>query len=367
MSIIQAIILGIVQGLTEFIPISSTAHLVLASRILGLGKTLNAEQTTAVMAVIQLGTLLAVLVYFAGDILKITRAFFVDHLALLRGGKSEAALEMTMMGQKQSRLSEDAWLGWLIIIGSIPIATIGLLLKKIIEGPFTKNLWIIATMLILVAILLAVAEFLSHRRARHRTMSELSIKDALIVGGAQCLALIPGASRSGSTIMAGLFAGESRETAARFSFLLSIPAIAASGLLELKEAIDKLPAGNMIPLAVATIVSGIVGYLSIWFLLSFLRTHTTGIFIGYRLLIGVLIFGLLLTSMVSPYYGTEAAPEQKTTEQPAATGTPSPTQQKTSEPLPATGPGTNNNAEEAVNFNRPSRRARRPPAKRKRG
>jgi undecaprenyl-diphosphatase len=363
MSILQAIILGIVQGLTEFIPISSTAHLVLASRALGLGETLNSEQTTAVIAVIQLGTLLAVLVYFARDILKITRAFVVDHLALLRGRKSEAALEMTMMGQQQSRLSEEAWLGWLIIIGSIPIATIGLLLKKIIEGPFTKNLYVIATMMILVAIGLAVAELISRRRARHRTINELGIKDALVVGGAQCLALIPGASRSGSTIMAGLFAGEGRETAARFSFLLSIPAIAASGLLELKEAIDKLPAGSFVPLAVATIVSGIVGYLSIWFLLSFLRTHTTGIFIGYRILIGLLIFGLLVAGTVSPYYGTEAAPEQKGTTPPASSApTPEP---KVAEPLPEVKSGTNNNPEDSVNFNRPSRRARRSSDKRK--
>ncbi|MBD0370958.1 MAG: undecaprenyl-diphosphatase UppP [Pyrinomonadaceae bacterium] len=365
MSILQAIILGIVQGLTEFIPISSTAHLVLASRATGLGETLNSEQTTAVIAVIQLGTLLAVLIYFARDILKITRAFIVDHLALLRGGKSEAALEMTMMGQKQSRLSDDAWLGWLIIIGSIPIATIGLLLKKIIEGPFTKNLYVIATMMILVAIGLGVAEFVSRRMARRRNITELGIKDALAVGGAQCLALIPGASRSGSTIMAGLFVGEARETAARFSFLLSIPAIAASGLLELKEAKDKLPGGSFVPLAVATIVSGIVGYLSIWFLLRFLRTHTTGIFIGYRIIVGLLIFGLVFAGMVSPYYGTDAPPEQKGTTAPAA-AQPSP-EQKTEEPLPGANPGTNNNPEDSVNFNRPSRRARRSSDKRKGG
>jgi undecaprenyl-diphosphatase len=364
MSILQAIILGIVQGLTEFIPISSTAHLVLASRAIGLGETLNSEQTTAVMAVIQLGTLLAVLVYFARDILRITRAFIVDHLALLSGRKSEAALEMTMMGQKQSRLSEDAWLGWLVIIGSIPIATIGLLLKKVIEGPFTKNLYVIATMMIVVAIGLGVAEFVSRRRQHHRTMNELGIKDALAVGGAQCLALIPGASRSGSTIMAGLFVGEARETAARFSFLLSIPAIAASGLLELKEARDKLPPGNFIPLAVATIVSGIVGYLSIWFLLRFLRTHTTGIFIGYRIVVGLLIFGLLFAGTVSPYYETEAAPEKK--EAAPAASAPAP-EQKVAEPLPDAKSGTNNNREDSVNFNRPSRRARRSPDKRKGG
>jgi undecaprenyl-diphosphatase len=363
MSILQAIILGIVQGLTEFIPISSTAHLVLASRALGLNEKLGSEETTAVIAVIQLGTLLAVLVYFAHDIFRITRAFIVDHLALLRGKKSEAALEMTMMGQQQSRLSEDAWLGWLIIIGSIPIATIGLLLKKIIEGPFTKNLYVIATMMIVVALGLAVAEFVARRRQKQRTITELGIKDALVVGGAQCLALIPGASRSGSTIMAGLFIGESRETAARFSFLLSIPAIAASGLLELKEARDKLPEGSFVALAVATIVSGIVGYLSIWFLLRFLRTHTTGVFIGYRIIVGLLIFGLVIGGMVSPYYGTEASPEQKSAPAPATTA-PS-VEQKKDEPLPEVKAGANNNPGDSVNFNRPARRGRRPAGRRK--
>jgi hypothetical protein len=219
-----------------------------------------------------------------------------------------------------------------------------------------------------VAIGLAVAEFVSRSRRHHRNINELGIKDALAVGGAQCLALIPGASRSGSTIMAGLFAGEARETAARFSFLLSIPAIAASGLLELKEAKDKLPAGNFLPLAVATIVSGIVGYLSIWFLLRFLRTHTTGIFIGYRIIVGLLIFGLLFAGMVSPYYGTEAAPG----EQKGGTGTapssvkPTP-EQKAVEPLPEVKSGTNNNPEDSVNFNRPPRRAGRSPGKRKGG
>lgn len=360
MTLLQAIILGIVQGLTEFIPISSTAHLVLASRAIGLGETLDSEQTTAVIAVIQLGTLLAVLAYFAHDIYRITRAFIIDHLALLRGQKSEGALEMTMMGQKQSRLSDDAWLGWLIIIGSIPIAVFGLIFKKIIEGPHTKNLWVIATMMIVVAILLGAAEFVSRRRLKHRTLTELGIQDALVVGGAQCLALIPGASRSGSTIMAGLFVGESRETAARFSFLLSIPAIAASGLLELKEAKDKLPQGSFISLAIATIVSGIVGYLSIWFLLRFLRTHTTGIFIGYRIIVGLLIFGLLITSVVSPYYGTEAAPGQKGAGPPSNTNAPA--EQKSTERIPEIKAGTNKNAEDSVNLNRPS--SRRPRKKR---
>ncbi len=299
MTLFQAIILGIVQGLTEFIPVSSTAHLVFAARAIGLydgvEKLLQAEQTTATIAVIQLGTLLAVLAYFARDILNITHAFVKDHLAMLGGHKNRAVPE----GQASARfgLSYDAWLGWLVIIGSIPVGIVGLLFKKQIEGTFTKNLWVIATMMIVVAILLGIAELVGKR---NRSLAELGIRDALAVGFAQVLALVPGSSRSGSTIMGGLFAGENRETAARFSFLLSIPAIAASGLLELKEAVVKLPEGSYGSLAVATVVSGIVGYASIWFLLRFLRTHSTGIFIGYRLLVGGLILIALFTGQLSP-------------------------------------------------------------------
>ncbi len=284
MTLLQAIILGIVQGLTEFIPVSSTAHLVFAARLVnlygGVDKTLQAEQTTATIAVIQLGTLLAVLIYFARDIVNILRAFVFDHLAWLRGA--------TQPGQ--AKLSTDAWLGWLVIIGSIPVGIVGLLFKKQIEGPFTKNLWVIATMMIVVGVLLTIAEFVGKR---DHGMTKLGIGDALAVGFAQVLALIPGSSRSGSTIMGGLFAGQTRETAARFSFLLSIPAIAASGLLELREAIEKLPAGTYGSLAVATVVSGAVGYASIWFLLRFLRTHSTGVFIVYRVIVGGLILAAL--------------------------------------------------------------------------
>jgi undecaprenyl-diphosphatase len=299
MSILQAIILGIVQGLTEFIPISSTAHLVFASRAVGLfsgaNPALKAEQTTAAIAVIQLGTLLAVLVYFSRDIINISRAFVVDHIALLTGRGSSASHQTNRVGIT-GKLSNDAWLGWLVIIGSIPVGIVGLLLKKQIEGTFTKNLWVIATMMIVVAILLGIAEMVGRRT---RSMADLGVRDALAVGCAQVLALIPGSSRSGSTIMGGLFAGETRETAARFSFLLSIPAIAASGLLELKEAFAKLPADSYMPLAVATVVSGIVGYASIWFLLRFLRTHSTGIFIGYRMIVGALIIFALLAGYFS--------------------------------------------------------------------
>ncbi len=293
MSLLQAIILGIVQGLTEFIPISSTAHLIFASRLTdlyaGVEQSLRAEQITATIAVVQLGTLAAVFVYFARDIWSISVAFVRDHFALLTGGRASDSNE--------PRLSLDARLGWLIIIGSLPIGIIGLLFKDAIEGTATKNLWVIATMMIVVAVLLAVAERVGKRE---RTMENLSLRDALAVGFAQVLALLPGASRSGSTIMGGLFVGETRETAARFSFLLSIPAITASGLLELREAIEKLPADSAVPLAVATLVAALVGYASIWFLIRFLRSHSTGVFIGYRLIVGAIILALLAARVVEP-------------------------------------------------------------------
>ena len=296
MTLLQAIVLGIVQGLTEFIPISSTAHLVFASRLVGLyggvDPTLKAEQTTATIAVIQLGTLLAVLVYFARDIINITRAFIVDHVALA-SGKKPITDERTRFF---ARLSQDARLGWLVILGSIPIAIVGLVFKEQIEGTFTKNLWVIATMMIVVGLLLAIAEWVGERE---RDMDHLGIKDALAVGFAQVLSLIPGSSRSGSTMMGGLFIGETRETAARFSFLLSIPAIAASGALELKEALHKLPDGSFLPLLVATVVSGAVGYASIWFLLRFLRTHSTGVFIIYRVIVGAAIIFALSGGYIS--------------------------------------------------------------------
>jgi len=294
MTLLQAILLGIIQGLTEFIPVSSTAHLVIAGRVMKLA--LTPEQLTASIAVVQLGTLIAVLIYFAGDIWNITRAFIFDHLALLTGRRAFPDGRSSAPGTGPARLSHEAWLGWLVIIGSIPVAVVGLLFKKQIEGTFTKNLWVIATMMIVVALLLTIAEFAGRQRRR---MEDLRVKDALAVGFAQVLALIPGSSRSGSTIMAGLFAGETRETAARFSFLLSIPAVAASGLLELRQALRILPHDSLTTLAVGTIVSGIAGYATIWFLLRYLRTHTTGVFIGYRLLVGGAILVLLFSGRLA--------------------------------------------------------------------
>jgi undecaprenyl-diphosphatase len=174
---------------------------------------------------------------------------------------------------------------------------LGLLLKDIIEGPETKNLWTIAIMMIVIALLLLFAEAVSKKR---KDIKHLGLIDAIVMGFSQVLALMPGASRSGSTIMGGLLAGEKRETAARFSFLLSIPAVTASGLLELHQALKILPHDSFTPLIIATIISGVVGYASIWFLLAYLRRNSTMVFIVYRLIVGSIILLLLWRGVISP-------------------------------------------------------------------
>lgn len=267
MTIAQAIILGLVQGLSEFLPISSTAHLTLVGRAMELIDPAAPEKWTEFIAVVQLGTLLAVLVYFSRDIVAITGAFVRENLRRV----------------PLSLQSFEARSGWLIGVGTIPIVVIGLALKDVIEGALTKNLIVIGSSLVVLAILLEIAE----RVARfHRPIEEMTMRDAVFIGTAQAVALIPGSSRSGTTLTAGLFAGLTREAAARFSFLLSIPAIAASGLLEFVKVAGHLDRSGMVTLAAATTVAGISGYASIAFLLRYLRTHSTRLFIAYRLLLG---------------------------------------------------------------------------------
>jgi undecaprenyl-diphosphatase len=284
MSILEAIILGLIQGLTEFIPVSSTAHLTLAGKLMNLVDPQHPDQWTAFVAVIQLGTLIAVILYFWTDIIKIIAGFISANLARVTGGPVDRS-------QK-----EYAMLGWLIIIGTLPVAIVGLLFRHQIEGMLTKDLRIIAASLIGLAVLLTIAEIVGSQR---RDMTRLRISDAIVVGAAQVLALIPGSSRSGSTITGGLFSGLNRETAARFSFLLSIPAVGASGLLELPKALHSINTG-WAAIAVATVVSGISGYLSIAFLLRYLQRHTTYIFVAYRIGLGILLICLLVSGRVLP-------------------------------------------------------------------
>ena len=224
------------------------------------------------------------ILYFWTDIIKIIAGFITANLARVTGGPVDRS-------QK-----EYAMLGWLIIIGTLPVAVVGLLFRHQIEGMLTKDLRIIAASLIGLAVLLTIAEIVGSQR---RDMTRLRISDAIVVGAAQVLALIPGSSRSGSTITGGLFSGLNRETAARFSFLLSIPAVGASGLLELPKALHSINTG-WAAIAVATVVSGISGYLSIAFLLRYLQRHTTYIFVAYRIGLGILLICLLVAGRVLP-------------------------------------------------------------------
>ncbi len=277
MNIISAILLGILQGLTEFLPISSTAHLTLAGRILGLIDPQRPEDWTAFIAIIQLGTVAAVIVYFLKDVVQILSSLYRD----LRSPQTASARIWT----------EPSRLAFKIFVGSIPVAVIGFLFRKPIEGMFTKELATIATSLIVLALILMLAERIG---TRARTISATTWLDAVVIGIAQACALIPGSSRSGTTITGGLFLGLTREAAARFSFLLSIPAVIASGLFELYEARHHLGDLGIAPLIAATIVSGIVGYAAIGLLLGYLKTHSTKLFIFYRLILGGTIWILLL-------------------------------------------------------------------------
>jgi undecaprenyl-diphosphatase len=283
MSILKALILGIIQGLTEFLPISSTAHLTLAGKLLNVVDPEHPEQWTAFIAVMQLGTLFAVLVYFAPDLYNITREFIIGNMGYLQ--------------RREIMLSPNARLGWYIIIGSIPIGLFGYGLSKIIEGPMTKNLYVIAGSLIVLGIFLSLAEIFGRRV---RTLDQVSLFDSIVVGIAQVLALIPGSSRSGTTITAGLFTGLTRTSAARFSFLLSVPAIGASGLLQFYKSYRDLNPQMVMALIVSTLASAIVGYLAIAFLMSYLQTRTTYIFVGYRIVLGVAILALLFMGKIAP-------------------------------------------------------------------
>lgn len=282
MNIIEAIILGIVQGITEFLPISSTGHVTLAGKLMNLITDESPEKWTSFLAIIQLGTLLAVLIYFWKDIISIIKDFFTDNLTSRK---------------KYVDQSQNSKMGWLIIVGSIPIFTLGLLLKELIEGPLTKNLYVITFSILFFAVVLAIAEKAASFK---KEMKNISIRDSLLTGFAQVFSLVPGASRSGVTITGGLFAGLNRETAARFSFLLSIPAVFASGLFQLYEALSYLDNSMIVNLIVATIVSAVSGYLAIDFLIKYLRKHSTYIFIYYRFALGILILILLYSNTIKP-------------------------------------------------------------------
>ena len=269
--IIEAIIYGIIQGLTEFIPISSTAHIRIVPALLNWD-----DPGAAYTAVIQIGTLIATFVYFKNDILELISGFF------------RAVKKRSFKDDPYARLS------LLIILGTLPISFFGLTLKKYIEGGF-RGLYVISASLIVLAIILFIAEKVTKHR---KEFEQISVLDGIIIGFAQAVALIPGSSRSGVTITAGLFCGLKRDTAARFSFLLSIPAIFLSGVYELYSERQALLQENTIGLIVATVVSGIVGYLSIAFLINYLKTRSNLLFIIYRIVLGIIILVLLYTGVL---------------------------------------------------------------------
>ncbi len=282
MSFIEAVILGIVQGLTEFLPISSTGHLTLAGKFMGLISDKNPEHWTSFIAVIQLGTMLSIFVYFWKDIWNILTEFLQQNL------------KRRIQYSKQSTNSK---LGWMIILGTIPIVVIGLLFKDMIEGALTKNLYVISISLIVLAIILAVAEKTAKFK---KNIEDITVLDSILIGLAQAVALIPGSSRSGTTITGGLFLGLKRDVAARFSFLLSVPAVLASGVLQLIESLKYINYDLTVNLIVATLVSAASGYLAIDFLLKFLKKNTTFIFIYYRIALGILILVLLYSNIINP-------------------------------------------------------------------
>lgn len=282
MSIIEAIFLGIIQGLTEFLPISSTGHLTVAGKLMGLISTENPEHWTAFIAVTQLGTLLAVLIYFWNDLIHIALDFLKENLTARKPLKEQ---------------SLNSRMGWFIIIGSIPVVIIGLGFKDFIEGALTKNLYVIASSLIALGIIMGVAEKFGRFK---RDLNQMNWVSALIIGIGQSLALIPGASRSGTTITAGLFLGFKRETAARFSFLLSVPAVLGSGLLEFYQSLNYIDFSGFISLVVSTAAAAVSGYLTIEFLLRFLRKNTTYVFVIYRIIIGLVIFSLIYLNIINP-------------------------------------------------------------------
>lgn len=290
MSWFESLILGLVQGLTEFLPVSSSAHLRLTAAFSGWE-----DPGAAFTAITQIGTEAAVLIYFRKDIVNIISAW------------------SRSLVNKEMRSNQDAKMGWLVIIGSIPIGLLGVTLKDQIEGPF-RDLRITATMLIVMGIVLGVADRLAardeaagkHRAPKQRkTLDQLTVRDGLLYGICQAMALIPGVSRSGATISGGLLMGYKREAAARYSFLLAIPAVLASGGYELKDAME---GGHVAwgPTLFATFVAFAVGYAVIAWFMKFISTKSFMPFVWYRIALGVVIIVLVSVGVLSPHAAESA-------------------------------------------------------------
>ena len=276
MSTLEAIVLGLVQGLTEFLPISSTGHILFVPAIAGWP-----DPGAAFSAVIQLGTMAAVLVYFRAELWRMAMAFIKslggDH-PLWRSDDS------------------DARIGWYIVLGTIPISIIGIVFKDQIETN-VRTVSLVAVVMILFSFVLLAADL---KGAQDRDVKQLTLRDGIIIGLFQALALIPGVSRSGSTISGGLFLGLNRESATRYSFLLSVPAVVLSGLFELRKVGDSTGASvGIAPTVIATVLAFGSGYFAISFLLRYVRTHNFAVFIVYRVAVGVLMLVLVAAGAVS--------------------------------------------------------------------
>ncbi len=266
MSPFEAILLGIIQGLTEFLPISSSAHVQIAQELMGLSE-LSKPELTAFIATIQIGTELAVIVYFFKAIVEILKAFFTEGL------------------RPFSQQSSQSKLGWLIIIGTVPIVALGLLFQDLIENQL-RQLWVIGVTLIVFGILLGMADRFAPKK---RTMEELDLKSGLAFGFGQALALIPGVSRSGGSITVGLMMGFTREAAARYSFLLAIPAVIAAGGYQFLKSYQDLPQDLLLATIAATVVSFVVGYAVIAWLLKYLTKGSFMPFVLWRVGVGTLL------------------------------------------------------------------------------
>ncbi|MER6206081.1 undecaprenyl-diphosphate phosphatase [Streptomyces sp. NPDC001642] len=290
MSWFESLILGLVQGLTEFLPVSSSAHLRLTAAFSGWK-----DPGAAFTAITQLGTEAAVLIYFRKDVGRILAAWFRS------------------LTNKEMRRDHDAQMGWLVIVGSIPIGVLGVTLKDAIEGPF-RDLRITATMLIVMGVVISIADRLAARDengGRHRapkqrkTLVDLNAKDGLLYGLCQALALVPGVSRSGATISGGLFMGYTREAAARYSFLLAMPAVLASGAFELKDAAEE---GHVAwgPTMFATVIAFVVGYAVIAWFMKFISHKSFMPFVYYRVALGIVIIALVTAGVLSPHAAESA-------------------------------------------------------------
>jgi undecaprenyl-diphosphatase len=273
MDYLDAVILGIVEGLTEFLPVSSTGHLTIAEKALGL--ELDDPAVTAYTAVIQMGAILAVVVYFARDIWRIATAW-------CRG-----------LVNAEWRGHRDHRMGWYVIVGSIPVGLAGLLGKDLITGPL-RSLWVVGAALVVWSAVMWAAE---RAATQQRGEKQLTMRDALVVGLVQVVALVPGVSRSGATISTGLFLGLDRVAATRLSFFLSIPALLAAGIYELPDALDgSLAVG---PIVVGTVVAFVVAYASVAWLLRFVAHHSIAWFVPYRVVVGAAILVLLAAGVMT--------------------------------------------------------------------